>query len=74
MEKKENFESSLKKLEEIVKELENGEIDLDKSMEKFKEATKLVNFCSDKLKNANETVNKILNEDGSLSEFKNTEE
>lgn len=68
--KKESFESSLKKLEEIVRELENGEIDLDKSMEKFKEATDLVNYCSEKLKNANETVNKIMNEDGSLSEFK----
>ncbi len=74
MEKKESFESSLRKLEEIVKELENGEIDLDKSIDKFKEATNLVNFCSDKLKNANETVNKIMNEDGSLSEFKNKEE
>ncbi len=71
--KKESFESSLRKLEEIVRELENGEIDLDKSMEKFKEATSLVNFCSEKLKSANETVNKIMNEDGSLSEFKSEE-
>ncbi len=70
---KESFESSLRKLEEIVRELENGEIDLDKSMEKFKEATNLVNYCSEKLKNANETVNKIMNEDGSLSEFKSEE-
>lgn len=68
--KKESFESSLKKLEEIVRELENGEIDLDKSMEKFKEAMNLVSYCSERLKSANETVNKIMNEDGSLSEFK----
>ncbi len=67
--KEESFENSLKKLESIVKELENGEIDLDKSISKFKEATELVNMCSEKLKNANETVNKILGSSGTLEDF-----
>ncbi len=56
----ETFESALLKLENIIRELESGEIDLEKSLNKYKEATELVNFCSDKLKNAQETVNKIL--------------
>ncbi|MEG2457889.1 MAG: exodeoxyribonuclease VII small subunit [Bacilli bacterium] len=68
------FEDALLSLEDIIKELENGEIDLDKSLEKYKEATELVKFCDNKLKNANETVNKILNENGKLEDFKKLEE
>ena len=70
---KETFESALLKLEDIIRELESGEVDLDKSLDKYKEATTLVNFCSDKLKNAQETVNKILKEDGTFEEFNSKE-
>lgn len=68
--KEETFESALLKLESIIKELENGEIDLDKSIDKYNEAMKLVKFCSDKLETANKTVNKILTETGNFEEFK----
>lgn len=67
------FEESLLKLEEIIRELESGEVALDDMVKKYTEATELVKFCSSKLDEATKTVNKILNEDGSLSEF-NTEE
>ena len=70
---KENFESSLKKLEAIVRELENGDIDLDKSIEKYKEASKLVNYCSNKLKDATDTINKIMKEDGTLDNIEENE-
>lgn len=72
MEKKteETFETALLKLETIIKDLESGEIDLDKSIDKYNEAMKLVKFCSDKLENANKTVNKILSENGNFEEFK----
>ena len=69
----ETFESALLKLEDIIRELESGEIDLDKSLDKYKEATTLVNFCSDKLKNAQETVNKILKEDGTFEDYNTNE-
>lgn len=69
----ETFESALLKLEDIIRELESGEIDLDKSLDKYKEATTLVNFCCDKLKNAQETVNKILKEDGTFEDFNTNE-
>ena len=32
-----DFESKIKQLEEIVKELENGNLNLDESMKKFEE-------------------------------------
>ena len=34
---KENFEESMKKLENIVTELENGNLNLDESVQKFEE-------------------------------------
>ena len=55
----ETFETALLKLESIIKELESGEIDLDKSIEKYGEATKLVKFCEDKLDSITKTVNMI---------------
>ena len=66
----ETFETALKKLETITRELESGEIDLDLSIKKYEEANKLLKFCLEKLDNAHETINKILNENGELEEFK----
>lgn len=65
-----NFEESLKKLEEIVKELENGTVALDDAITKFTEAMKLASSCNERLKNAEESINKILTKDGSLEDFK----
>ena len=64
------FEELMTDLETIIKELETGEVDLESSIEKYTEAMKIVKLCGEKLDVATESVNKILNEDGSLSEFK----
>ena len=63
------FEESIKNLEAIVKDLENGNVPLDDAINKFSEAMKLAKLCSEKLKNAEESVNKILKENGSLEDF-----
>jgi exodeoxyribonuclease VII, small subunit len=70
MEKNKTFEESLLKLEVIIRELESGEVPLDDMVKKYTEAMELVKFCNEKLANATETVNKILNSDGSFTEFK----
>ena len=67
--KKESFEDKIKKLELIVSELENGEVDLDSAIDKYTEAMKLSKECSDKLTEVTEKVNKILNENGKLEDF-----
>ena len=67
------FEESMKKLEVIVKDLESGNIPLDDAINKFNEAMKLAKSCNDKLKNAEENVNKILKENGDLEDFNNVE-
>ena len=63
------FEESLVELETIVKELESGNVDLEKAIEKYSEAMKLAKTCSDKLNNATEKVNQILKENGALEDF-----
>jgi len=74
MKKDMTFEQGLNDLETIVKELEQGEIDLDKAILKYGEAMKLAKTCGDKLTNATEEVNKILKENGSLENFEIPEE
>jgi len=68
--KEKNFEESLLELEKIVKDLENGNIPLDDAIAKFNEAMILAKSCNDKLNKASESVNKILNKDGTLEDFK----
>ncbi len=65
-----SFEENLEKLETIVKKLETGETPLDDAIKDFEEAMKLAKTCDEKLKNAEEAITKIVNTDGSLSDFK----
>jgi len=51
-----SFESSLTRLEAIVKELEGEGVDLARSVELFKEGRVLVKLCEDLLKSAEETL------------------
>lgn len=53
---KQTFESAMKQLERIVRELEDGDLPLEKAMKKFEQGIKLSGFCSDKL---DETEKKI---------------
>ena len=69
MKEEKTFESALDNLEKIVKELENGNIDLDNAIKKYTEAMELSKFCSEKLKDATDKVNKILTENGELKDF-----
>ncbi len=63
------FEENLNNLEEIVKNLESGNIPLDDAINKFNEAMKIAKECNDKLKSAEENINKILKENGKLEDF-----
>lgn len=67
--KEKSFELAIKELEKIIQELESGEVDLDNSINKYSEAMKLIDFCEEKLKNANETINKIIDDNGNINDF-----
>ena len=61
-----DFETALKKLEDIVKRLENGDLSLDSALELFEEGIKLSRFCHTKLEAAERRV-EILLKNGSGS-------
>lgn len=63
------FEDKIRVLEAIIKELEEGEVNLDDAIEKYTKAMKLAKECSDKLNKATEKVNKILLDNGTLQDF-----
>lgn len=61
------FETSLKKLEEIVKRLETGSLSLEDSLKAFEEGVKHAAFCSSRLDDAEQRVEILLKQkDGSL--------
>lgn len=58
------FEEALKKLEQIVEELEQGKIPLEDSLKKYEEGVKLAKFCTEKLQEAEKKI-EILTKDNS---------
>ncbi len=65
---KENFEESMKKLEWIVTELENGNLNLDESVKKFEEGMKIAKQCNTILEDAEKKITILLEKDGELKE------
>ena len=62
-----SFEESIKKLEEIIKELEDENISLEESMEKFEMGIKLSSNCLRKLNEAEGKIEELTrSEDGKL--------
>ena len=67
-----NLEKSLSDLEELVEELENGDLPLDKAMKKFEQGIKLTRSCQTALKDAEQKVDVLLKSAGgeeSLQDF-----
>ena len=50
------FESALSRLEEIVSELESGELGLEQSLKLFEEGVKLARVCNARLEDAERKV------------------
>ncbi len=59
-----DFEKKLKRLEEIVGKMEDGELALDKSLEMFEEGVKLSRECQTQLNSAEKKIQKLLKVDG----------
>ena len=64
-----SFEEALEKLEEIVNQLQDGDIKLEESMEAFQDGIALSKYCSQTLENAEETMTKLMSESGQLEAF-----
>jgi len=58
-----NFEDALKKLEEVANSLENGELGLDKSIEKYEEGMEYIKLCHKKLEEAEKKIELLQKKD-----------
>lgn len=54
------FEGALKRLEEIVAQLEGNKLELEQSLEIFEEGVKLVRFCTGRLDAAERRIEILL--------------
>ena len=54
------FEDALKRLEEIINNLEQGEVPLEETVKMFQEGITLAKICKDKLQNAEKEIQKIV--------------
>lgn len=62
------FEEMLDSLEEIVKELEKEDLNLDDSIVKFEEGMKIAKACNKKIEDAEKKITILLEENGELKE------
>lgn len=58
MAEKKTFEGAITRLEEIASLLESGQLSLDESLKLYEESTKLAAFCSGKLNDAENKLNR----------------
>ena len=59
------YEEAVRQLEEIVRKMEENELDIDEMGEQLKEAQRLIKLCKDRLTKTDEEIKKILGEDKS---------
>ncbi len=62
MSKQINYEEAMSRLEDIVLQMEQGELDIDSLAKQLTEAKKLIKLCEDKLTATNDKIEKILEE------------
>lgn len=59
-----SFESSLDELEKLVKELESGDLPLDRSLDLFSRGMKLSETCRKQLEEAETRVEQLIRREG----------
>jgi len=59
-EKLPDFEKSLEELEQLVEQLESGDLSLDESLKQFRRGVELTRHCQGVLERAQQTVEQLL--------------
>lgn len=66
---KQTFEKAMGQLEDIVRELESGDLTLENAMKKFEEGMKLSKYCSRLLDETEKKITLLMaDEDGNIQE------
>ncbi|AGY81247.1 MULTISPECIES: exodeoxyribonuclease VII small subunit [Carnobacterium] len=73
-EKKLKFEEAMQQLEEIVTNLERGDVPLEEALDQFQKGVSLSKFCKETLQNAEQTLTKIVDENGNEKLFEENSE
>ena len=67
---KQTFEDALKKLENIVKKLESGDLPLEQALKTYEEGIQLAKFCSSKLDETEKRIQVLMKDrNGELTEI-----
>ena len=70
---KKSFEEQISELENIINELENGNLNLDDSVVKFEEGMKISKECSKMLENAEKKITILLSDENGEKKEENFE-
>ena len=62
MKKETKYEEAMAELQDIVRRMENDELDIDQMTAQLKRAQELIKLCKDKLTKTDEEIKKILAE------------
>ena len=60
MKKETKYEEAMAELQDIVRKMENDELDIDQMTAQLKRAQELIKLCKDKLTKTDEEIKKIL--------------
>ena len=62
------FEKSLERLEELVEQMEEGDLSLEDSLKVFEEGVRLTRECQQALANAEQKVKMLIEENNEITE------
>ena len=65
-----SFESAVKALEDIVSQMESGQLPLEQSLVAYKQGVELLRYCQQTLKDSEQQI-RLLDEQGNLQPFGN---
>lgn len=74
MNNEKTFEQQLQELEQIVNNLEKGNVPLEEAMAQFKEGIDLSNTLQKTLNDAEETLSKVINSNGEEEIYKRADD
>ena len=57
------YEEAISRLEEIVKKMENDELDIDHMAQQLKEAQQLIRLCKDRLTKVDADIKAVMDEE-----------
>jgi exodeoxyribonuclease VII small subunit len=64
--KENKFEDAMRELEDIVKQLESGDLPLEESLKIFEKGVALSRFCFNKLEEAEKRVSILIKDEGGM--------